>query len=245
MNIIKPSPEEKEKAIEYILSKGLSKPKNLWDIFYMMYRSLGLRYLFLDTTEPIIISVAFMIGFILLCSSSLKQYINVVLFATAPVFFVFAVLLTEIAERINLLYELKMTFKYTIQQITAFRVVCFSLIGTVLCTLISLFAPFPGDYDIVRALSLSLCALFLCSSLSIFIMRYFNWKWRHFAPILVWMTICLLPICISAKWWESFLSRVPVAITISVAAVAFVLFIKEIKKLVNIQIREVGYYVGS
>ena len=73
------------------------------------------------------------------------------LFATAPVFFVFAVLLTEIAERINLLYELKMTCKYTILQITAFRVVCFSLIGTVLCTLISLLAPFSGDYDIVRA----------------------------------------------------------------------------------------------
>ena len=33
MNIIKPSLEEKEKAIEYTLSKGLSKPKNLWDIF--------------------------------------------------------------------------------------------------------------------------------------------------------------------------------------------------------------------
>jgi hypothetical protein len=46
-------------------------------------------------------------------------------------------------------------------------------------------------------------------------------------------------------WLESFLSRVPVTITISVAAVAFVLFLKEIKKLVNIQIREVGYYVGS
>jgi hypothetical protein len=245
MNIIKPSPEEKEKAIEYILSKGLSKPKNLWDIFYMMYRSLGFRYLFLDTTGPIIISVAFMIGFILLCSSLLKQYINAVLFATAPVFFVFAVLLTEIAERVNLLYELKMTCKYTILQITAFRVVCFSLIGTVLCTLISLFAPFPGDYDIVRALSLSLCALFLCSSLSIFIMRYFNWKWSYFAPIMAWTAICLLPFCISVNWWDSFLSRVPVAITISVAAAALVLFLKEIKKFVNIQIREVWYYVGS
>lgn len=60
-------------------------------------------------------------------------------------------------------------------------------------------------------------------------MRYFNWKWNYFAPIMVWTAICLLPICISAKWWESFLSRVPVAITISVAAVAFVLFLKEIK----------------
>ena len=50
----------------------------------------------------------------------------------SPGILVFAVLLTEIAERINLLYELKMTCKYTILQITAFRVVCFSLIGTVL-----------------------------------------------------------------------------------------------------------------
>jgi len=62
---------------------------------------------------------------------------------------------------------------------------------------------------------------------------------------MVWTAICLLPICISAMWLESFLSRVPVAITISVAAVAFVLFLKEIKRLVNIQKREVGYYVGS
>ncbi len=244
MNMIKPSQDEKERAIEYILSIGLSKPKSLWKHFYELYRALGFHYLFLNTMLPVIISVALMIGFIVLCPLPSEQFKNAVLFATAPVFFIFVVLLTEIVERSSPLYELKMTCKYTIQQITAFRVLCFSLMGSVFCTLTSLFSRFPDVLDFFRALSLSLFALFICSFLSIFLMRYFNWKWTHFTPVLLWMMIGLFPIWILRERWESFLSQLPIVITVFFTVIAFGLYLMELKKLINIQQREVAYYVG-
>jgi len=244
MNIDMPSFEEKERAIEYILSEGLTKPKSLWRHLYEMYRALGFQYLFLNTAQPVIISVALMFGFIALFPLSPEKYINTVLFASAPVFFISVVLLTETAERISGMYELKMTVKYTIRQITAFRLVSFSLTGTVLCTVTGLYCRFSDGYHFLRAYSISLCALFLCSFLSMFIMRHFHWKWIHTTPLLLWIGFDLLPVVIFRERWETFLASIPVVVTSFIAVTAFTLFLMELKKIIITHEREVAYYVG-
>ena len=125
--MIRPSDEEKERAVEYILYKGLKKPKSLWQELYDMYRALGLRYVFYDAASSMGIAVFVMIGFYMISLMSSEQYTNASMFAAAPVFFIFVLILTETAERMSVLYELKMTCKYTIRQIAAFRILCFSL----------------------------------------------------------------------------------------------------------------------
>lgn len=245
MNMIELSREEKERSIELILSHGLTKPKSLWRHFTDMYRALGFRHLFLNTAQPIIISVALMIGFIALFPLPYDQYKYTVLFASAPVFFIFVVLLSETVERMSKLYELKMTCKYTVRHVAAFRVLCFSLMGTVLCTLANLFIRFSDMNSFFRALSLSLCALFLFSFLGISVMRYFHSRWMHWAPVWLWMAVGPLPIWLFKKQWESFLAQVPVAITALIAAVALALFLRELQKLITIPQREVASYVGG
>jgi len=244
MNIDMPSFEEKERAIEYILSEGLKKPKSFWKCIYEMYRALGIKYLFLNTGHAIIISAALMLGFLALFPLSPEKYINTVLFASAPVFFISVVLLSETAERMNGMYELKMTFKYTIQQITAFRLLCYSMIGTVLCTVIGLYFPFQNVYHFLRVISVSLCALFICSFLSILIMRHFHWKWIHTTPLLLWIGFDLLPVVIFRERWETFLASIPVVVTSFIAVTAFTLFLMELKKIIITHEREVAYYVG-
>lgn len=244
MNIIKPSPAEKEKAIEYILAQGLVKPKSLWQYLEELYRALGFRYLFVNTVQPVLISVALMTGFILLYPWPTEQYKNALLFATAPLFFIFAVVLTETVERSSPLYDLKMTCKYTIQQITAFRVFVFFLLGMVFCTLLSLFAGISEVADFFRAFSLSLCALFFCSLLSIFFLRRFPWRWIHLLPGMLWLVLGFSPLWLLQERWELFLSQVPVALTTTFAAIALGLYIKELKMLMDISRRGVVSYVG-
>lgn len=245
MNIIEPSQYEKDKAIEDILFKGLSKPKSLWGYLSDIHRALGLRYIFFDMAFPIVMTVFATIGFIVLYPLTLEQHIYTTLFAIAPIFFIFIVLFTETIEQINGMYELKMTCKYTIQQIAAFRVLCFSLLGTVFCTFISLyFNQLSVAYSFFKTFSLSLCALFLCAFLTIFIMRHFNWKLINFIAMLFWIMIGFIPIWILGEQWELFLSQIPVAITMFVAVIACTLFLMEIKKLTNTHKREVAYYVG-
>lgn len=245
MNIIEPSQYEKDKAIEDILSKGLSRPKSLWGYLSDIYSALGFRYIFFDLAFPIAMTVLASIGFFVLYPLTLEQYIYATLFAIAPIFFIFIVLFTETMEQINGMYELKMTCKYTIQQVAAFRVLCFSFLGTVFCTFISLYySQLSRAYSFFNIFSLSLCALFLCALLTIFIMRHFNGKWIHFSAMLLWNVIGFMPIWILGEQWELFLSQIPVAITMFVAASACALFLMEIKKLINTHKREVAYYVG-
>lgn len=245
MNIIEPSQYEKDKAIEDILSKGLSKPKSLLGYLGNLYSALGFRYIFFEMAFPIVMTVIATICFIVLYPLTLEQHLYATLFAIAPLFFLFIVLFTETMEQINGLYELKMTCKYTILQIAAFRVLCFSFLGTMFCTFISLyFSRLSAVYSFFKTVSLSLCALFLCAFLAISLMRHFNWKWIHFSAMLLWITLSFMPIWILGERWELFLSQIPAAITMFAAVIACSLFLMEIKKLMNTHKREVAYYVG-
>lgn len=245
MNMIELSQIEKDRAIEEILSKGLSKPKSLWEYICEIYRTLGFRYVFFDMAHAVILTVIAITGFIILYPLTSAQHIYTALFAVAPVFFVFIVLFTETIEKVSGLYDLKMTCKYTVQQITAFRVLCLSLVGGVFSTLTSLYFSWVFIVnDFFRAFSLSLCALFLCAFLTIFIIRRFNWKWNHISVILFWVVIDLLPTWILGEQWELFLAQMPVAITMFAAVLACVLFLMETKKLMVVRKRKVAYYVG-
>lgn len=245
MNIIELSQNEKDNAIEDILLKGLSKPKSLWRYLCDIYRALGFRYIFLDMGYAMIMTVAATIGFLILYPLTPKQHIHATLFAVAPVFFIFIVLFTETIEKVSGLYELKMTCKYTVHQITTFRVLCFSLIGAMFCTLTSIYFNRSSIvYDFFRLLSLSLCALFLCAFLTTFVIRRFNWKWNHLSVLVFWIAIALLPAWIIDEQWELFLSQIPVTLSVLGAVIACILFLLETRKLMNIREREVTCYVG-
>ncbi len=245
MNIIEPSPKERDKAIEDILLKGLSKPNSLWKYLCDMYRALGLRYIFCDMVNAMILTVISTTGFVLLYPVTQVQHVYATVFTITPVFFMFLVVFTETMEKVSGLYELKMTCKYTVQQITAFRVLFFSLIGTVFSTLISLyFSRLLMVYDLIRIFSLSLCVLFLCTFLTMFILRHINWKWNHCCVMLFWIISGLLPVRILGEQWELFLAELPIAITIFVAIMACIFFLMETKKLMETRTREVADYVG-
>jgi putative exporter of polyketide antibiotics len=68
-----PSQDEKERSIEAILLKGLSRPKSLWAYLCEIYRALGFRYIFSDAGPAIMMTVAAAIGIIGLYPISLER----------------------------------------------------------------------------------------------------------------------------------------------------------------------------
>ncbi len=243
MNIIKPTNSEKEKSIENILSKGLSKPDGLMQFCYKMYQALGFKYIFFDLSQAIIMSVAITVGFYFFYSLSPQRNVYSTLYAVSPLFFITVVFLTEFFERNGSLYELKMTFKYTIQQVIIFRILFYSLISMVICIFIS--SIIPNKYNFLRAVSITLSALFICALFTIYIMRRFKGRWVHFTSLAVWIAAVLLPVLILGERWELLLSQIPIGITTTMAVIGFILYLNEIKKLINMNKREVAYYVGS
>lgn len=245
MNFIKPTSHEKNRAIENILSQGLTKPESLWSSIHELYRALGFRYIFWDSGPAILITVAFTLIWIRQFPLAPEQHPYAVLFALAPVFFLAAVCITEVNERVRGLYPLKMTFKYTIQQITAFRILCFSLLGAMFCTLISLyFSRLPVEYSLPKALSISLCALFLCAALTLVMLRIFNRLWIYLAVALLWMGSGMILVNVFGQAGEQFLARIPIAVILFVTILLFALFLGEVKRHMKFHKREVVYYAG-
>lgn len=234
MNTVEITREEMDIEIECILSKGLKTPKSLWQYLREIGRALGFRYVFLEMTLAFIISFVAIMGFFILFPLSRVQYVYAALFALAPAFFIFIVLFTEFLERMNGMYELKMSLKYTLNQVTAFRIMCFALFGILLFTLVSIYFNYlTPAYGFIKCLSISLCALFRCSFETLFMMRRFHWNRMYMTGLLLWIALGLSPVWIFGDQWELFLSNMPSVIVIFIAVTSFVLFLAEIKQMMN------------
>jgi hypothetical protein len=230
MNI---TPNERDSAIETILSKGLTKPMPTWAFLWDMWRKLGFRVIFWETSAALLISCAVAVMYIALIMYAVipleaARNIHAMLFLFSPAVFICLTLCTEAIERTGGLYEIKMTSKYTIRQITAFRLLCFSLLGMVFTVLGSAaISAVWGTMHFMKVFLLGLCSLFLCSLLIIYVMRCMRGGWYKGA--IIWTAAGVLPLLFFREAWENLLSGLPIAITLGVTAVACVLFAREIK----------------
>ncbi|MCL2426771.1 MAG: hypothetical protein FWD05_10610 [Oscillospiraceae bacterium] len=246
MNI---TPEERSRAINDILDKGLVVPVSTPIFLRNMVKELGFGVMFRGALPGIFLSFLIVTLYVLLTTlyvatipSHWSPYLlwnhYALLFLFSPILFIGLTISTEAAERMrgSGLYELKMTFRYTTRQITAFKLLCFSFSGAI-------FAVIGGDVlnsisatgNILQSVSLSLSAVFLCTLLIVHTMRRFRAGWWVGATI--WITLALLPMIINMQWWEEFLAHLPPALILGVALVAFILFLREIKIIT----REVHY----
>ena len=230
MNI---TPNERDHAIATIITKGLTLPVSTHVFLREMWRVLGCRVIFLDIIPALLVSFVVALGYITIISLKLSLLqtggnIYSVLFLFSPVLFLSLTLSTEVIEHYGGIYEIKMTSKYTIRQITAFRLLSFALVGMVSTILGSvIFSLTLETLQFVQLFSLTMASLFLCSLLTIYIMRRLHGGW-YLGP-LIWTNIGILPMLLFHENWERLLSNLPPVVTVAVATVACALFLREIK----------------
>ena len=248
MNIPMPDENEKSVAIETILAKGLIRRKSLFQQLNELYRNIGLRRIFWDITDIMVITFmsTLLLVFVLKDLIAQKSMVFGILFAISPFMFLFLSLITEAKERMTGLYELKMTCKYTIRQISAFRMLCFSGAGMAFSGLISVTLAFwDGNQEFWQILVISLCALFLYSLLMIAAMNRLHRNWSYYVPSIVWALLSILPLKLFGEQWESFLRQVPFGIALGFLCILVWLYLWEIKQLIYSNEREVISYVNG
>ena len=241
MNI---SPNERDKSIKLILEKGLTRPVSTWAYLRDMYRNLGLCVIFRESAPAMLVSFAVALAYILIVSTQFifleaMENQGALLFLFSPALFISMTVCTEAIERMNGLYEIKQTVKYTIRQITAFRLLCFSLVGTVFAVLVNIGVFYIMTANIValeaqmgiffQKLSIALCSLFLCSLLIITILRKVQSGW--YLGSIIWAVTGMLLTMIFGNAWNEFLLNIPPAVTLITATISFILFLREIKKV--------------
>jgi len=120
---------EKNASIEYILAQGLRKPQTTRSRIIEMIRGIGFRYIFWDTGYSLLFAAVTIAVVAALLTAWPDDYRYTASVAVAPLMFLLIMASAETSERACGLYELKQTCRYTVRQITALRVVCYSAAG--------------------------------------------------------------------------------------------------------------------
>lgn len=157
--------------------------------------------------------------------------------ALTPILFLLLTFFTETTERVSGLYELKQTCRYTIRQITALRVMCYSAVGITCSALVSaIAASSAGEYFTLLPLCLSM--LFVCAICQLSAMRWGKNKWScAFVSGLLTMIFIALPLCTNGGW-ELFLHGCPAAVSITIMILSAAVFSAQLRKM----LMEVGQY---
>jgi ABC-type dipeptide/oligopeptide/nickel transport system permease component len=145
------------------------------------------------------------------------------------------------SERINGLYELKQTCHFTMIQITALRIIAYSLVGFMLTILMLVFSTRNGD-EFLLLFSLCLFSLSICVTSSLLLIRLFQGKWTFAIFSSAWITLNgMIPFLVGIEKWENLLRAIPTTIAFILAVFGCLLFVYRLNKIFT----EVKNYVNT
>lgn len=219
----------KEKSIEYILDKGLLKPKSTFEKIREIIRNIGLRSIFWDTSYTVICSSITAIFLIIIQIYSDNQLKYSSAFAIAPVLFILITTFTYLTERFNGIYELKQTLKYTSEQITVIRILFYSGIGTIFTAIIAAFST-STFHGFATLFPICLSALFLTA----FFMTIFSkYKFGNIIFSCLWGFFNLALILIFREKWEEFLVNIPILYALIICIISFTFIMLKLKYMLK------------
>ncbi|MCU6712580.1 hypothetical protein M6D81_28165 [Paenibacillus sp. J5C_2022] len=223
---------EKNASIQYILSQGVVKPITAKERMTKMLRTIGFRFIFWDTGYSLLFASITLAGIVALFKLAPVDYRYSAAIAAAPLLFLIVTLFAETSERAGGIYELKQTCHYTIRQITALRIACYSVVGSVFTTIIAALHANNG-YEFLSLFPLCLSALFICAVLGLSAIRMLHNAWGYAAFSAIWVFVnIMLPISLGDKW-EALLRATPVVLSTAVAVMGAALLIYGIVKMLS------------
>lgn len=246
MNIPIPTDEEKNQSIHAILEKGLKKPNSLFAYLKDMYQVLGIRNVFWGTGDCLILVAIATVLISVLFVSAGPWMLYSSLFLIAPIVYMMLLLTTMWKETQSNTIDIKMTCKYTLKHLTAFRILCFSAINIIFNVGISVLVFYVvGNADFIRLLTLSLCALFLYAIGVLLVLIYIHDPRGHIVYSVIWTIANVLMLIILDRNLEMFFNKVSQAIVILVLATSVLIYFMEIKKYLLQENKGVGNYANS
>ncbi len=230
-----PTKEEKEKAINKIISNGMTPQENFIQRIVNLYMHIGTKYIFGDILDCLIIAITstVLIYFFSLSFRIMNTELSTT-FAISPIFYIILTLATEWKEKMSHLYELKMTCKYTVKQITAIRLLCFSALGVLFSSLMSMgYSLIFTNESLLDIFIVSLLGLLINSLLALGVMLYGNRRNSHNILIGLWFAVFLLPPVIWGKGWNVFLGELPYLLITVLILIMAAIYLLGIKKLIT------------
>ncbi len=235
-------PDEKTivKEIDIILSKGLEPKVSFYSYLKNMYRQIGIKYLFRDGLEIIfIILLAFSIFTFVIIEGNIydiqkAEGIYACLFIVSPILYLIMSVLHFVDAKQNKTYEIEMTCKYNIYQISAFRMLSFSII----CILFNFIFVYIIAYkyteiNFIKAFIISITSLFMFSVVFLFTMMKFKSKVIKHTIVIAWIIGNLALYISNINFYVNLLNNISLYMWCAVTIVSLFIYLINLKKLIS------------
>lgn len=221
MNIIMPNKEEKERAINKIVSQGMGKRRHMVSVIFSLLQEIGLCNLFHGTVDCIFLAILCTIALDLMVVVPMAVYHNMALlglFFISPMLYGFLHLFTLWKEQQEGLYELKMTCRYTLHELTALRMLFFGGLSVVGNRMLMLFFLQKGVVmlSFLKLLSVSLSALFLYGFFNLLVLSYGKKLWSQMALMAGWSIAFMLLTCFGVPI-DGWIGEMPTVVLVMMA----------------------------
>lgn len=230
-------PEIDLEDIESIVSKGI-KPKISF-ITYLKesFKELGFNNIFHDKAE---LTIIILVGIILLLIpmanlgnldiSDLYKFT----FIVSPMIYLSAVIFSFYNSKEKGAFDIEMTCKYNLYQLSALRMFVFSIASIIINTFsIIIIGVISRNIDVIRMIIISIAGLFIFSTIFLYSLLNLKWSFSKYFVIGGWLCINILLSKMDNKIYEEFLIKAPLYIHLIISGICMILYIKNLNKLIS------------
>jgi hypothetical protein len=235
-----PSDEDIARQISFIVKEGLPKKETFFKQVYTMYRQLGFQFLFPNSIEIAFISIL-IATFLLITGLQARDYfeaesgsVYTFIFVTSPLVYLVICLFSLYHIWDNRTYELEMTCKYDFFQLTAVRMLTFSILCFAVNTvfIIALVNTY-HHISFVKSFLISTTGLFLFSTLTLFVLMNNQSKIIKISLLVGWTAGNSLAFIWSENFYLLVLNNISISVYVVITASLAVLYIKHLQKMMQ------------
>lgn len=230
-----PSREEIRREVGAILACGLPQKKTLWGVLGETLRSVGLKAVLGGAWGGACVLLLVLFLCLPLSVNLRNQDVTPdIIFIFSPLVYLSAYLLSGAREIAGGTYEVVMACKYNLRYLLALRMLFVSVCGLVVNAALFAFLCLRADTLVFFTLfSISLCALFLCALLFLWLLR----RPRRFITVgvlaLCWLLINGLLFLLPGNAYRLFIGGIPAGVYFALALCLLALSARELKKFVT------------
>ena len=152
----------------------------------------------------------------------------------SPIMYLVAVLFSFYNSKEKGAFDIEMTCKYNLYQLSALRMFIFSLAGILINTLSIIIIWFIGrQIDVIRMIVISITGLFLFSVIFLYSLLKLKLTVSKYFVVSSWIIINLFLSKSNNEAYKEFLIKAPLLIHLIISGICIVLYIKNLNKLIN------------
>lgn len=236
-NIDMPNDLEIKKQVNLILDKGLENKKSFYLYMKEMYKNIGFKNLFHDSSELIFIGVLFIsivVSRIISIRSDYmisKEKIYMLIFIISPLYYLLTNVFSLINVNENNTYDIEMICKYNLYQVAALRMLVFSVIS-ILSSMVFVLGLY-NQINLLRGIMISITSIFLFSALFLYSITKIKYYAARYIVIVGWIIGNGALLRLSSNQYFEFLQSLPLVVYALVTIISAFIYFKNIRILSN------------